>query len=406
LRELLREPERAGSDAARSSSWWQRLSKIYVLAVLVVAAAALVGWWAATGDLSRALSVATAVLIVTCPCAFGIAAPLAYEMAQAGLRRRGLFVRRGSFLERARSVRRVVFDKTGTLTTGALALANPEALAGLSVDARQVLYDLVARSGHPKSTAIREALDARAPLALRPEVTALESPGLGVEARVGGRLWRLGAAAWVVPGQHVDPACDVIFGCDGRLVAALRTSERLRPDAASEIRRLEADGCEVWLLSGDASSRVEAAGATGGVPSGRCVGDQMPRDKADFLRAHDRRDTLFVGDGVNDAVALDVAHTSGTPAVDRPYVPARADFFFVTAGLGPIRLALRTSRVLAQVVRADLAIALAYNTLTVGLAVCGRMSPLACAVLMPVSSLTTIFATVVCLSPRSRLWTS
>jgi Cu2+-exporting ATPase len=109
---------------------------------------------------------------------------------------------------------------------------------------------------------------------------------------------------------------------------------------------------------------------------------------------------------VNDALALDHALAAGTPAVDRPFVPARADFFFVTPGLAPVRLALRSARVLAQVVRADLVIALAYNALTVGLALAGRMSPLACAVLMPSSSLTTIAATVAWLSPRSRLWRS
>ncbi|HEX8794380.1 MAG TPA: hypothetical protein VF765_25725, partial [Polyangiaceae bacterium] len=112
------------------------------------------------------------------------------------------------------------------------------------------------------------------------------------------------------------------------------------------------------------------------------------------------------GDGVNDALAIDRAYTSGTPAVDRPYVPARADFFFVTPGLAPVRSALRSARALAQVVRADLAIALVYNAITVGLALAGRMSPLLCAVLMPASSLTTIAFTVAALSPRRASWTS
>ncbi len=109
---------------------------------------------------------------------------------------------------------------------------------------------------------------------------------------------------------------------------------------------------------------------------------------------------------MNDALALDLAHVSGTPAVNRPYVPARADFFFVTSGLAPIRLALRSARALAQVVRADLAIAVAYNAVAIVLALSGRMSPLLCAVLMPASSLTTVGATIAILSPRSRLWRS
>jgi Cu2+-exporting ATPase len=206
--------------------------------------------------------------------------------------------------------------------------------------------------------------------------------------------------------KEVSDSFDVAFTEDGRCVAGFRTGERLRDDARSELRALVDDGYDVSLLSGDAHDRVLAAAVDCGVPAKRAVGECGPQAKARFLEEHDGAHTLFVGDGVNDTLALDRALVSGTPAVDRPFVPARADFFFVTPGLAPIRLALRSSRVLAQVVRADLAIALAYNAVTVALALAGRMSPLACAVLMPASSLTTIAATVAALSPRSRLWRS
>jgi Cu2+-exporting ATPase len=407
LRELLRTPERENVDAARTSAWFQRLARIYVVGVLAVAASGFAAWWAATRDLTRAMSVTTAVLIVTCPCAFGIAAPLAYEMVQAGLRRAGLFVRRASFLDRAREVRQVVFDKTGTLTTGTLALVNPESLSNLTTEQRQALYDLVARSGHPKSAAVRGALQGHG-LTLDEGARVVERRGLGLELVRGGKRWRLGEPRWVGPTQAADGHhdADLAFGADGCAILALPTSERLRPDAASEVRALTEDGYEVWLLSGDAQARVDDAARASGVAAGRAVGEQTPHDKARFLDQHDRKSTLFVGDGVNDALALDHAHVSGTPAVDRPYVPARADFFFVTPGLAPVRLALRSSRVLAQVVRFDLGIALIYNALAIGLALAGRMSPLLCAVLMPASSLTTIAATVVALSPRSRLWRS
>ncbi len=400
LRELLRIPERSAPGGARRTDWWQRLSRLYVIGVLAVAAAGFAAWWLGTHDLARALSVTTGVLIVTCPCAFGIAAPLAYELVQAGLRQRGLFVRRSSLLDRARDVRRVVFDKTGTLTTGALVLASPEALDALSPGQRAVLYDLVARSAHPKSGALRDALSARG-ATLDPEARVVEVPGRGLELVRDGRRWRVGAPSWAVEAP-VDAGSDLALGVDGTPVAAFRTAEQLRPDARREVRALEADGYEVWLLSGDAQARVEDAARACGVPVARAVGERSPRDKARFLDEIDRGDTLFVGDGVNDALALDHAHVGGTPAVDRPFVPARADFFFVTPGLAPIRLALRSARRLAQVLRADLAIALAYNALTVGLALAGRMSPLACAVLMPLSSVTTIGATVASLSPGRR----
>jgi Cu2+-exporting ATPase len=409
LRELLRSPERTGPDTARATPWFQALAKLYVVGVLAVATCAFTAWWLATGDLSRAMSVTTAVLIVTCPCAFGIAAPLAYEMVQAGLRRAGLFVRRASFLDRARDVRRVVFDKTGTLTTGTLMLANPAALDALPDEQRRALYDLVARSGHPKSAAVREALDRHA-VTFDEHARVVEQAGCGLELVRDGKRWRVGKPGWVgapgTPGMAGEAAADIAFGVDGRLLAALATTERLRPDAQREVAQLTADGYEVWLLSGDAQARVDAVGDACGVALERSVGEQSPQGKARFLDLHDHHDTLFVGDGVNDTLALDHAHVAGTPAVDRPYVPARADFFFVTPGLGPVRVALRSSRALAQVVRADLAIALLYNVFAIGLALAGRMSPLLCAVLMPASSLTTIAATVAALSPRSRVWKS
>ncbi|HXX69937.1 MAG TPA: HAD-IC family P-type ATPase [Polyangiaceae bacterium] len=405
LRELLREPQRSTPDIARSSPWWQRLARWYVVGVLAAAGSGLLAWWATTGDFARAVAVTTAVLVVSCPCAFGIATPLAYEMVQTQLRRRGLFVRRAGFLDRARTVRRVVFDKTGTLTTGALALADRSAVARVEPGARRVLYNLAARSAHPKSRAIREALEPHG-VSLDADCEVVEHPGLGLEVQTDGISWRLGTPHWAAPDSPVDPVCDVAFGRDGRLVAAFTTIEQPRQDAATEVRALQDAGCEVWLASGDAQERVDAAGRASGIAPDLCRGGLTAQDKSEILRRIDRSDTLFVGDGVNDALAIDAAHVSGTPAVDRPFVPARADFFFVTPGLEPIRFALRSSRVLAQVVRADLAIAIAYNALTVSLALAGKMSPLACAVLMPLSSMTTIAVTLAALSPRSPLWKS
>ena len=128
---LLRTSTRRDDEAARSTSWHARLTAFYVAGVLAIAALALGGWLIATGDVPRTLDVVAAVLIVTCPCAFGIATPLAYELAQGGLRRAGLFVRTPGFLDRAAEVTRIVFDKTGTLTTGKLVVENPEVTGDL-----------------------------------------------------------------------------------------------------------------------------------------------------------------------------------------------------------------------------------------------------------------------------------
>ncbi|HEU4537268.1 MAG TPA: heavy metal translocating P-type ATPase metal-binding domain-containing protein [Polyangiaceae bacterium] len=405
LVELLRSPAARDPDGPRSAPWWQRLSRAYVAAVLAAAAAGFAGWMLATGDVTKALGVTTAVLVVTCPCAFGIAVPLASDLALAGLRRAGLFVRAPGFLERALTVRQVVFDKTGTLSTGALALRDPAALGALDPAALAALSTMVRRSSHPKSVAIARAL--REAGLEGPDLEGAEveeEPGRGVRLRRGGAEYRLGRPDWASPGA--PPRGDVAFAAPGRPAVGLETDEPLRPDAGEEVARLAGDGYEVYLLSGDSPDRARAAALACGIGPGRAFGGLSPEGKAAWAAARDRRDLLMIGDGINDSLAVGAAHCSGTPAVDRPFLAARSDFYFVTAGLRPVRLALSAARAVARVRRRNLALAVAYNVAAVALAYAGLMSPLLCAVFMPASSLTTVLATALGLSPRSPLWKS
>ncbi len=400
---LLSTPRERLADVARSTPWWQRVASGWVVGVLVAALAGLAGWWFWTHDALRAFEVTTAVLVVTCPCAFGIASPLAYELVQAGLRRAGLFVRASSFLDRAIDVRRVVFDKTGTLTTGHLRVVDGAALEALPAAERQLLFDLVATSSHPKSAAVRRHLEARgAVLARRLEVA--EHPGLGLEARVDGRSVRLGAARWAA--SDAPAGAELVFGIDRRTLATIRTDEELRRDAGAEIERFGAGGFETWILSGDAQARVDELARALGVPRERALGDLSPDGKAEWLAAHDRHDTLMVGDGINDSLAVASAWCSGTPAVDRPFMAARSDFYFTTAGLAPLRSALLAARRLRYVLRRNLAWALTYNVLAVALAWAGLMKPWLAAVLMPLSSIAIVAATAASLGPRSATWRS
>jgi Cu2+-exporting ATPase len=403
---LLRSTRADDGEGYGRGRFWQRVSTVYVIGVLLAAGAGLAFWTFAQGDGMRGLEVAIAVLVVTCPCAFGIATPMAYELVLAGLRRAGLFVRRAGFLDRARRVKKIVFDKTGTLTTAALELEDPTALGRLDEAARAALYDLSARSSHPKSEAVKRALDDRG-LALRPEVAVLEHPGQGLEAAIDGHLYRLGAPGWLLPADEARQLDDdLVFVVDHELCARLSTREKLRPDAEREIARLSEDGYELSILSGDDSGRVQRMARELGIPEARAVGDQRPEDKAAWVRAHDDGDTLMVGDGINDAMAVDGAFCSGTPAIDRPFMPARSDFYFVTPGLGPLTLALRASGALAHVVRRNLTFAVLYNVGAVSLAWAGLMQPWVAAVLMPTSSLLILAFTTWSLSKRSPLWRS
>jgi P-type Cu2+ transporter len=402
LESLLGRVRRESDEQASSSLFWDRVSRVYVLAVLAAASIAAFLWIAIAGDALRALEVATAILVVTCPCGIGIATPLAYELATSALRRRGLFVRRERALDRAGQIARIAFDKTGTLTTGYLELVDPSVLDALSIDERCALFELAARSAHPKSDAVRRALG---DLVLREDVIAIEEPARGVRAMIDGSEYRLGAPIFA----RVDAAADLVFARDGRTLATLPTREVLRGDAAAEIAALESEGIEIAILSGDRRERVDAIAERLGVE--RAIAECTPDDKAAWLDAHRDAPTLFVGDGINDGPAADRAHLSGTPSIDRPYLPARTDFFFVTAGLAPIRVLVHASRALRNVSRRNLVIAAAYNAVAVSLAASGLMSPWLAAIAMPASSLAVIGATVFSLresrwAPGSTRWKS
>ncbi|MEO8874917.1 MAG: HAD family hydrolase, partial [Polyangiaceae bacterium] len=190
------------------------------------------------------------------------------------------------------------------------------------------------------------------------------------------------------------------FGKNGGLLADIVTSETLRLDAVDEVRSLRDAGYEVWLLSGDDFARTAQTARVVGIDADHAIGSQSVQSKGAWIRAHDRDDLLMVGDGINDSLAVSTAFCSGTPAIDRPFMAARTDFYFTTPGLRPIGEALRIAKRVAIVRRRNLCTALSYNVAAVALCYAGLMSPLLCAVLMPSVSLVTILATAVALSPK------
>jgi len=405
LVDILRTPMSRDADEAMQTPWWQRVTRAYVGAVLLLAAIGGGAWFASTHDIVRSLGVATAVLIVTCPCAFGLATPLAYDLAQARLRRAGLYVRSSGFLDRASLVRTVVFDKTGTVTAASAILDNPDALRAFPIEERAVLGHLVERSHHPKTAAIRAALVNLPGTCPALDAAVTECAGRGVELTIRQQTYRLGAAGWAAPSSSATPS-DLVFAVNGRVLATLSCREELRTDAADEVAALQREGYDVWLLSGDDPSRVVDVARRCGLSAERAIGGASPQGKDEWLRAHDHRDVLMIGDGINDTLVVEHAFCSGTPAVDRPFMAARSDFYFMSPGLSPIRMALHAAKAVAWVRSMNLSIAVTYNVLAVTLAYAGLMSPLLCAVLMPLSSLTTLGATRVALAPGSRLWKS
>lgn len=394
LVELLKR-EAPGALDERARGFFHRISVIWVVGVLSAAALTLLGH-ALFGDLVAGFESATALLVITCPCAIGIATPLAYQLAVGELRRAGVVVRRVRTLDRLIDVDTLAFDKTGTLTTGQLRVA-PERVEALDPDERARLSALVAHSGHPKSEALRRALSSL-PRGAEPPSPALvthEIAGSGVVAEHDAQTLRLGRPAWALEGDEaaieaLAPDVDLVFSVDGALRASFVTDEELRPDVRAELAQLAARGYRIAILSGDRKERVrrvaEALGlAAIGVREDDVIGELSPEDKAAWLLREGRR-ALFVGDGINDSLAADVAYVSATPSIERPFLPAKTDFVFVDPGMAPVRWTILAAERVRRVARGNLLFALVYNVFGVTLAALGLVHPWVAAVLMPASS--------------------
>ena len=378
-----------GQSRAPGMRFFDLLARGYVLTVLALAALGAALW--AQAGMHRALDVAVALLVVTCPCALGIAIPLAHELVHAGLRRRGVLVRADDLLERLTRIRTVLFDKTGTLTLGRLELLEPGHPGQLSPETRDLAYRMTAGSNHPVSRCLARAL-AGAGARMSGVAAVEEIPGSGVELVEDGRRIRLGAPGWAVAGAANEPGVSVL-SVDGVPLARFVTREAVRPGAQRVLERLGQEGFGLWLLSGDARPRVAEFGRALGLSPERVLGELSPADKAAVVARVDRRDTLFIGDGVNDSLAFAAAYAAGTPAVDRPVIPGKSDVFFLGESLDGLHELLRAAQSLRSVVRRILAMAFAYNALAVTVAMLGLATPLGAAVAMPASSLAILLAT-------------
>jgi Cu2+-exporting ATPase len=370
----------ADTAGDRGSPVFQRLLKCY-LAVVIAIGLAVFAVWSAAGDWRTGLQAMISVFVVSCPCALGVAVPLADEWAAARFARAGAFVRRASLWPRLRRVRHVVFDKTGTLTLERPELVNPAAVEGLDDLAALALARLSRGSLHPVTRTLLEALGGRGQRLLETlgPVEVRETPGLGASCTSENGEWFLGKGPRGTELRH-----------DGRVVAAFTFRDALRPGAAEAIRRLGRRGLSLHILSGDAPEKVDRLARALGLPPEQASGGLSPEQKAARVRELDRRDTLFVGDGANDSLAFDAAFATGTPVVDRSLLESKADFYALGSGLAYLGEAFAAADARARGVRRAFAFALSYNLAVVAVSATGHMGPLLAAILMPLSSVLSI----------------
>ena len=368
----------------RYTSLADRAARIYAPAVHLLALAAFAAWMWISGDLRLSLNIAVATLIITCPCALGLAVPAVTTAASGRLFRRGLLIKNPTALERLAEVDTIVFDKTGTMTEGKPALADPE---------RQNAGDLalaaaMARgSSHPLAAALRDFGNSSVPALDKHDAAVKnlrEVPGFGVEAEWRGQKVRLGRADWAGAEPVAGTATYLKVG--GR-ATAFRFTDALREGAAEAVAALKAQGKSVMLLSGDHPAAVADIAARTGIDAFEA--GVLPVEKAMHIeRLRDAgHHVLMVGDGLNDTAALAAAHASVSPASALEASRAVSDIVLLGSSLEPIAEATEIARSATRRIRENFAIAAIYNAVAIPVALLGLATPLAAALAMSGSSI-------------------
>ncbi|MCE8523137.1 cadmium-translocating P-type ATPase [Ruegeria pomeroyi] len=372
----------AESGRSRYTSLADSAAKLYAPGVHILSALSFVGWYLYSWDVRTALNIAAAVLIITCPCALGLAVPAVTTAASGRLFKRGMLIKHATALERLAEVDTVVFDKTGTLTAGTPELTN---LGDHRRADMEVALALAEASSHPLSVAITRAARAAG---LHParidDVT--EVPGFGTEGVWQGQRVRLGRAAWVGAEQAAQTSAWLAVG--DRAPVAFLFSDALRPGAEETVSGLKAAGKEVLLISGDTTGAVEALARRLGIET--WMAEALPQDKADRVQAlaDAGKRVLMVGDGLNDTAALAAAHVSISPASALDAARVASDIVLLGTDLSPIAGACDTAVRATRRIRENFRIATVYNVIAVPLAVVGLCSPLIAALAMSTSSIT------------------
>ena len=387
IAEIIRLMETAEQSQAHYVTLADRISRWYTPAVHALAAATFIGWMMFSSvPWQEALLYAATVLIITCPCALGLAVPVVQVLASGKLMRGGILLKSGSALERLASITDAVFDKTGTLTLGKpelISIAGSTDSAATQQSANlQLAASLAIHSKHPLSQAIAKAYSGTLlPLAVR------EVQGCGLEAegvRLGKRSW-----ATHLPDDG-DDTLELWLAVDGATPIRFTFADQLREDAARMIATLHASGIHTHLLSGDREKVTRNVADTLGITA--YEGALSPVQKTERIAAMKASGAkvLMVGDGLNDAPSLASATISMSPTSSIDITQNAADIVFQGDQLQPVITALRIAQFSQTLVKQNFALAILYNAVAIPMAVGGMVTPLIAAIAMSSSSLLVI----------------
>ncbi len=361
-----------------------RAARLYAPVVHLTALATFIGWVLWGLGWQPALVIAITVLIITCPCALGLAVPAVQVVAASAMFRRGVMLNSGDALERLAAIDTIVFDKTGTLTMPQATLANKDAIAPEDL---RLAGSLALASKHPLAKAVAAAAGATAPLA------AHEFPGQGVTVFHGGYRLKLGGVAYCkaeaeaaeVAAAWPDASLIAFRGPERAVVFAVR--QAVRPDARETLAALARAGLAIEILSGDRREAVELVARELGVA--RYAAGLKPADKIVRLKAlrEAGHSVLMVGDGLNDAPALAAANVSISPISAAHLTQAQADALFLGDRLAPVADAVALARKAKRLMVENLWLSAIYNFVAVPLAILGYATPLIAALAMSGSSI-------------------
>jgi len=385
---LLSEIARLLDNALQARSRYVRLadraSRLYAPVVHATALLTILGWVLMGASWHDAIVTGVAVLIITCPCALGLAIPTVQTVASGAMFRAGVLLNSSDSIERLAEVDRIIFDKTGTLTLPELDVVNS---ASIPKDVFDLAGRLALASHHPVAAAVARASNAKAPLA-----GVVEEPGQGVRGVFDGEEIRLGRPSFCKADQlaneilGLDPEASVVAFSQGNARYVFAVRQRLRADAQATVSALQARGIMVEILSGDRDPAVRAAAQTLGVCEWRA--GVTPADKIGRIDDLKRQgfNVMMVGDGLNDAPSLAAAHVSMSPISAAHLSQATADLVFLGKPLAPVVAAVDFARKALHLMRQNLWLAVGYNFLAVPIAISGVVTPLIAAAAMSGSS--------------------
>ncbi|WP_019201413.1 cation-translocating P-type ATPase [Tsukamurella sp. 1534] len=388
---MLRLVEDAQATKARMQRLADRVSAVFVPCVFAIAAATFAGWLLGSGSIDHAVKAAIAVLVIACPCALGLATPVAFMVASGRGAQLGVYVRGHQALEATETIDTVVFDKTGTVTTGLLSVAAVSVAPGFSEDAVLRLAGAVESASEH---AVARAVVARAGGDLPAVEDFRAVPGLGATGTVDGAPVRVGSPRFVAPGVlsgAVDAAGEAgrtvaVVEVDGAVAAVLEVADTVKTDAAEAVTRLHDAGVRTVLLTGDNAAAAAKVAAEVGIEDVRA--DVLPDGKVDAIRSlqAEGRRVAMVGDGVNDGPALAAADLGLAMGTGTDVAQGAADVVLMREELSAVPDALGLARATLTTIKTNLVWAFGYNVAAIPVAAAGLLNPLISAAAMSFSS--------------------